>query len=113
VERAGRASALPAASRSVLVRHLQNLLPRVLADEIRVIGGDVRLDVLDQRIVGLTLDVRATRAVDDLHLSLLDCWTNETLLRRRPSALEDRKGAKVDKQQLARHAGVPSVRESP
>ena len=72
MERAERANALPAAARSVLVRHLQNLLSRVLADEIRVVGGDVRLDVLDQRVVGLAFDIRATRAVDDLHISLLD-----------------------------------------
>lgn len=62
---------------SVLVRHLQDLLPRVLADEIRVVGRDVRLDALDHRIVGLTLDALATRAMHDLHVSLLDRWDDQ------------------------------------
>ena len=52
---------------SVLVRHLEDLLSRVVANEIRMIGGDVRLDVLDQRVVGLAFDVFATRTVDNFH----------------------------------------------
>jgi hypothetical protein len=46
----------------------------------------MRLDVLDQHIVGLAFDVRTARAVDDLHISLLDRWTNETLPPRAPQA---------------------------
>ena len=55
----------------VLVRHLHDLLPRVLADEIGVVGRDVRLDILDERVVGLAFDVCSARAVDNLHSSLL------------------------------------------
>jgi hypothetical protein len=66
----------------VFVRHLQNLLSRVTTRLIRVVGGDMRLDILDQRVVGLAFDVRATRTMDDLHVSLLDHWTDRTLPRR-------------------------------
>ena len=44
-------------------------------------GRDVRLDVLDERVVGLAFDVDAARAVDDFHVSLLDRGTNGRLLR--------------------------------
>src|SRR5438105_15876475 len=63
---------------SVLVRHLEDLLPRVLAHEVRVVGGDVRLDVLDQGVVGLALDVHSTRAMDNLHVGLLHRWASES-----------------------------------
>lgn len=61
--------------RSVFVCHLEDLFPGVLADKVRVIGRDVRLDVPDQLVVGLAFDVRAARAVDDFHSSLLVRWT--------------------------------------
>ena len=66
------------------VRHLQDLLPRVLADHVRVVGSDVSLDVRDELVVGLTFDIRAARAMDDLQSSLLDRWTHMTLLRLSP-----------------------------
>jgi hypothetical protein len=53
----------------VLVRHFQDLLSRVLADEIRMVGRDMRLDVLDQVIVGCAFYVFAARTMDDFHLA--------------------------------------------
>ncbi len=53
---------------SVCIRHLQDLLPRALADHLGVILRDVRLDVLD---LGLAFDVDAARAMHDLHVGPL------------------------------------------
>jgi hypothetical protein len=56
----------------VLVRHLQDLLPRVLAYEIRMIGGNVLFDLLDQHVLCLAFDVLAARAMDNFHGCLLE-----------------------------------------
>ena len=61
----------PAVTRLVLVCHLHDLLPRVLPYEIGVIGCNVRLDILDERVVGLALDVGAAGTMDNLHERLL------------------------------------------
>lgn len=52
---------------SARLGHPQNLLPRVLPDQVRVIGLDVLLDVRDELVVGLAFDVRAAGAVDYRH----------------------------------------------
>ena len=57
---------------SVLVRHLQNLLARVLTHHVRMIFDDMRLDVRHELVVGLALDILPTRTVHDLHVDLLD-----------------------------------------
>jgi hypothetical protein len=65
----------------VLVSHRDDVFSRVLADLLRVVCLDMRLDVLDECVVGLAFDVDAARAVDDLHVSLLDRGTKWRLLR--------------------------------
>lgn len=69
--RSGEGNALSAVEPLVLVRHLHDLLSRVLADEVGMVGRDVSLDVLDQCVVGFAFNVRAARAVNNLHVSLL------------------------------------------
>jgi GTP-binding protein len=55
----------------VVVGHAHDVLPRVFPNHFGMVGDDVRLDVLHELVVGLTLDVRSTRAMHDLHLGLL------------------------------------------
>src|SRR5207248_7098230 len=54
----------------VVVRHLEDLVARVLADQVGMVGADVSLDVLDELVVGGAFDVLATRTVNDLHEGL-------------------------------------------
>jgi hypothetical protein len=56
---------------SVLVGHVEDLLLGVLADLLRVIGRDMRLNVLDQLVVRLAFDIDTTRTVNNLHVSSL------------------------------------------
>jgi hypothetical protein len=51
----------------VLVGHVEDLLPRVVADLFRVVGRDMRLHVLDQLVVGLAFDIHSARTVNNLH----------------------------------------------
>ena len=51
----------------LLVRHLQDLLSRVLADEIRMVGGNVSLDVRDHRIIRIAFHGLSARTIDDFH----------------------------------------------
>jgi hypothetical protein len=57
--------------RPVIVGHRQDVFPRVLPDHFRVIGGDMRLDLLENGVFGLGLYCLPTRAMHDLHRSLL------------------------------------------
>jgi hypothetical protein len=65
----------------MVVRHLQNLLARILADELRMVSGEVRLHVLDDRVVGLAFHIHTAWTMDDFHDSLLcsvEAWTLPT-----------------------------------
>jgi hypothetical protein len=56
---------------SVRVSHLEDLLPRMLADLLRVIGRDMRLNVLDQLVVRFAFNIY-TRTMNNLHGSSFD-----------------------------------------
>jgi hypothetical protein len=49
------------------VGHVEDLLPGVVADLLRVVGRDMRLHILDQLIVRLAFDIHTTRTVNNLH----------------------------------------------
>jgi len=51
----------------VAVGHVEDLLPRVVPYLLGVVGGDVRLDVLDQLVIRLAFDIHTARTVNDLH----------------------------------------------
>jgi hypothetical protein len=64
----------PLGEASVPLRDLQDFLTGVGVDQVGVIGSDVRLNLLDQIVLGLGFDGRATRAVD-LHAVLPRSWS--------------------------------------
>jgi hypothetical protein len=69
------------------VGHLEDLLPRVLADLLRVIGGDMRLNVLDQLVVRFAFNIY-TRTMNNLHGSSFDGLQRSKRQRRSYPALE-------------------------
>ena len=61
----------------VPLRDLQDLVSGIGVNEVGVIGGDVRLNLLDQFVLALGFDGRATRAVD-LHAVLPQSWSADS-----------------------------------
>src|SRR5579859_5784693 len=74
-----------ASVRLMLVSHREDLLPRVLADHLRMLLLDVLLGLLDQVVVGLAFDDLAAGTVDGLHGSLLELGRSRTHTQRRLS----------------------------